>query len=109
MSICFVIQGGEQMRRDRLQRTGTIFLLFPVLFVLAACGSQPAPQQAAATPTLVITPTPAVTPTPTLPRVASTLVHFTPGAHVQLGGFLYGKGRREATIYPHHLPTPKVH
>src|SRR6266567_2559602 len=96
MSICFVIQGGEQMRQYRLRRTGMLFLLFPALFVLAACGSQPPPQQAAATPT------------PTLPEVASALVHFSTMDHVQLGGLLYGKGGRTAIICSHQFPSTKV-
>ena len=96
------------MRRHRLQRTGMLFLLFPALFMLIACGSKPASQQAAATPTPVITPTPAITPTPTLPEVASTLVHFTTGDHVQLGGLLYGKGGRTAIICSHQFPSTKV-
>src|SRR6266702_4367610 len=108
MSICFVIQGGEQMRQYRLRRTGMLFLLFPALFVLAACGPQPPPQQAAATPTLVMTPTPALTPTPTLPEVASAMVHFSTMDHVQLGGLLYGKGGRTAIICSHQFPSTKV-
>src|SRR6266849_3646909 len=96
------------MRRYRLRRTGMLFLLFPVLFVFAACGSKPAPQQAAATPTPVITPTPAVTPTPTLPEVASTLVHFTTRDHVQLGGLFYGKGGTTAIICSHELRSTKA-
>src|SRR6266704_3882251 len=96
MSICFVIQGGEQMRQYRLRRTGMLFLLFPALFVLAACGSQPPPQQAAPTPT------------PTLPEVASALVHFSTMDHVQLGGLLYGKGGRTAIICSHQFPSTKV-
>ena len=63
------------MRQNRLRRTSMLFVLFPVLFVLAACGSKPVPQQAAATPTLVITPTPAITPTPTPP----TMLPFVAG------------------------------
>jgi dienelactone hydrolase len=96
------------MRRYWLRRTGMLFLLFPVLFVLAACGSQPAPQQAAATPTPVITPTPAITPTPTLPEVASTLVHFTTMDHVQLGGLFYGQGGTTAIICSHELRSTKA-
>jgi alpha/beta superfamily hydrolase len=96
------------MRRDRLQRTGMLFLLFPALFMLIACGSKPAPQQAAATPTPVITPTPAITPTPTLPEVASTLVHFTTMDHVQLGGLFYGNKGTTAIICSHELRSTKA-
>lgn len=78
-----------------------IFPLFPVLFMLAACGSKPAPQQAAATPTPMITPTPAITPTPTPPNVPSAPVHFTTQDHVQLTGVLYGNGLTTAIICSH--------
>ena len=96
------------MRQNRLRRTSMLFVLFPVLFVLAACGSKPVPQQAAATPTLVITPTPAITPTPTPPRVASTVVHFTTRDHVQLGGLFYGKGGTTAIICSHEFRSTKA-
>ena len=46
------------MRQNQLRRTGMLFLLIPVLFVLVACGAKPVLQQAAATPTPVITPSP---------------------------------------------------
>lgn len=96
------------MRRDRLRRTSMLFLLFPALFMLIACGSKPTPQQAAATPTRVITPTPAITPTPTLPEVASTLVHFSTRDHIQLGGLFYGKGGTTAIICSHELRGTKA-
>ncbi len=88
------------MRRDRLRRTSMLFLLFPALFMLIACGSKPAPQQAATTPTPVMT--------PTLPEVASTLVHFTTSDHVQLGGLFSGKGGTTAIICSHELRSTKA-
>jgi pimeloyl-ACP methyl ester carboxylesterase len=97
MSICFVSQGEEQMQRYRLQATGMLFPLLPMLFMFAACGSKPAPQQAAATPTPIITPTP----TPTPPNVPHTPVYFTTQDHVQLAGLLYGAGRSTAIICSH--------
>ena len=98
------------MQRYRLRRIGMLFLLFPALFMLAACGSQPAPQHAAVTvtPTPVITPTPAITPTPTPPEVASTPVHFTTRDHVQLAGLLYGNKGRTAIVCSHELRGTKA-
>jgi alpha/beta superfamily hydrolase len=89
------------MRRYRLRLIGMLFLLFPALFMLAACGSKSAPQQAAATPTPMITPTLAITPTPTPPNVPSVPVHFTTQDHVQLDGVLSGNGKTTAIICSH--------
>jgi alpha/beta superfamily hydrolase len=96
------------MRQDRLRRTAMLFLLFPALFMLIACSSKPSLQQAAATPTPVITPTPAITPTPRLPRIPSTLVHFTTRDHVRLAGLFSGNGRTTAIICSHELHGTKV-
>jgi dienelactone hydrolase len=89
------------MRRYRLRATRMLFPLLMVFFVLAACGSQPSPQQAATMPTPMITPTPAITPTPTTPGVPSSPVHFTTQDHIQLAGVLYGSGKTTAIICSH--------
>ena len=96
------------MRRYPLRRTVMLFLLFPTLIVLAACGFQPAPQHAAATPTPLITPTPAITPTPTPPNVKITQVRFTTQDHVHLAGLLYGNGGTTAIVCSHELRGTKA-
>jgi len=84
-----------------------MFLLFPALFIFAACGSASAPQKAAPTPTSVITRTPMLSPTPTLPRVPSIPVHFTTQDHVQLAGQFYGNGGTTAIICSHEYRGTK--
>lgn len=90
------------MQRHRLRRTEMIVLLVSVFLLPAACGSNAAPQQSAATPA------PAITPTPTLPTVPRTLVHFTTQDHVLLAGWLYGHVSTTAIICSHEHPGTKA-
>jgi uncharacterized protein len=90
------------MHRHQLRRTGMIALLIFALLLLAACGSNAVPQQAAATSP------PAITPTPTLPTVPRTLVHFTTQDHVLLAGWLYGHSSTTAIICSHEHPGSKA-
>ncbi len=75
--------------------------VFYARFIFAACGSGPALQKAAVTPTPVITSTPAITSISTPPNVKSTLVHFITQDHVQLAGWFYGNDRTMAIICLH--------
>jgi alpha/beta superfamily hydrolase len=90
------------MHQHQLRRTGMIALLISALLLLAACGSNAVPQQAAATSP------PAITPTPTLPTVPRTLVHFTTQDHVLLAGWLYGRGSTTAIVCSHMWPDSKA-
>jgi uncharacterized protein len=90
------------MQRHPLRRTGMIALPISALLLLAACGSNAVPQQAAATSP------PAITPTPMLPTVPRTLVHFTTQDHVLLAGWLYGRGSTTAIICLHEHPGSKA-
>src|SRR5438067_6098763 len=84
-----------------------MFLLFPALFIFAACGSASAPQKATPTPSPAITRTSTPTQTPTLPRVTSIPVHFTTQDHVQLAGQFYGNGGTTAIICSHEYRGTK--
>ena len=90
------------MRRDRHLQLGRAALLFLALLVVAGCGSGPAQQGAAPTPTSRMPLTPTTIPVP------STLVHFTTQDHVRLAGLLYGHGGTTAIVCSHMWPSSKA-